>query len=107
MLALRYSEVDITIIEGARTEARQKKLVGRGSSWTLKSKHLVQPDGFAFAVDLAPWIDGDIPWENKEAFGQINKAVRKAAKILDVDVRWGGNFRTTYDGPHFELTDDH
>ena len=52
--------MDVTIIEGLRTEARQAELVAQGKSKTKYSKHLEGK-----AVDLAPY---PIDWEDRERF---------------------------------------
>jgi peptidoglycan L-alanyl-D-glutamate endopeptidase CwlK len=46
-LAITYTKIDFGVIEGLRTEKRQRALVNSGASKTMKSKHL---DGRA--VDL-------------------------------------------------------
>lgn len=45
---------DCSILDGARTVEQQKLNVARGLSKTMDSKHLIQPDGFSHAVDVAP-----------------------------------------------------
>lgn len=111
--ALLYSDVDFAVTEGVRSLERQRALLDKGFSRTLKSKHLVQPDGFAYAIDVmasgdlnkdgtTDAQDRSIVW-NREFYGTIAAAFYKAAKELEIVVRWGGNFKTFYDGPHFEL----
>ena len=46
--------MDFSVNEGVRTLDRQKDLVARGVSKTMRSKHLIQADGYAHAVDLYP-----------------------------------------------------
>lgn len=43
----------LLVVEGVRTLERQKQLLAKGASRTLKSKHLAGPDGYAQVVDLA------------------------------------------------------
>ena len=50
--------MDVTIIEGLRTEARQNELLAQGKSKTKYSKHLEGK-----AVDLAPY---PIDWEEND-----------------------------------------
>lgn len=45
--------LDLAVIQGLRADAEQAVNVAEGRSQTMNSKHLVQPDGFAHAVDLA------------------------------------------------------
>lgn len=90
---------DMTVIEGLRTLARQKELVAKGASQTLNSRHLK-----GFAVDLLP-IDpstgkGTYDWKFYHPLGD---AIKAAAKELDIEVDWGGDWKSFKDGPHFEL----
>lgn len=126
--ALELSSVDFTIMEGKRSLAAQEQNVKKGVSKTLNSKHLAQADGYAWAVDLVPWIDGKAKWEWEPIY-ELAEAMRKSAIHHGVRVRWGGfwgivndtkkpmkdivnDYRTAMsdkgrkaflDGPHFEL----
>lgn len=99
---------DITVIESVRTIEKQKENVAKGVSWTMKTKHLRQPDGYSHAVDIAPY---PVDWNNKDRFNTMADHVMKAAKELGIKVRWGGDWNRngdwrdekSYDGPHFEL----
>ena len=55
--------VDFTVLEGVRSLERQEELVRQGKSKTMNSKHLVQIDGYAHALDIAPY---PIDWSNKD-----------------------------------------
>ena len=107
-LGLSYSPVDFAVSEGLRSVDRQRKLVARGASRTMQSKHLVGRAVDVIAVgDLDR--DGDIDAQDRDLtwdeglYGQIAQAVLGAAKDLGVKVRWGGDFKSFFDGPHFEL----
>ena len=76
--------MDVTIIEGLRTEERQKQLVASGASKTKFSKHLEGK-----AVDLAPY---PIDWEDRDRFHYMGGMIRGTAKQLNVNVRWGGDW---------------
>jgi peptidoglycan LD-endopeptidase CwlK len=93
--ALELSEVDFTVIEGVRNIERQKQLLADGKSTTLKSRHLT-----GHAVDMVPW---PVDWEDLERFEAMAKAMKAAAKELEVPIIWGGDWKTFYDAPHFEL----
>ncbi|MDD4984510.1 MAG: M15 family metallopeptidase [Dehalococcoidales bacterium] len=104
LLALYYlTEVDFTITEGKRTVARQRELFADGKSQTMNSRHLVQPDGWVHAVDLAPWVAGTIPWDDWGYFEKVAEAMKQAADMLGVKITWGGDWTTFKDGPHFQL----
>lgn len=112
-LAITLTHVDFYVSEGVRDLERQAKLVEQGVSKTLRSKHLVQADGFGHAVDLVATgdLNGDgkidaqdskLVWD-KRLYHEIAVAVKAAADELGVAMRWGGDFKSFFDGPHFEL----
>lgn len=54
-LAKEITQVfDCSVLDGLRTEAQQELDVQGHLSETMASKHLIQPDGFGHALDLAP-----------------------------------------------------
>lgn len=121
--ALELSTQDFAVLEGLRSKERQAELVRKGASQTMNSNHIT-----GRAVDLVPIVNGKVSWDWKY-FYPIAEAVRKAAKELGVQVKWGGawevlnatdtpttklveNYVATRrsqgrkaftDGPHFEL----
>ena len=96
--ALEITEVDFVVIEGMRTLERQKQLFNKGASKTMNSRHLT-----GHAVDLAAWVDGTVSWD-WPYYAKIAKAMKQAAKELDVEISWGGDWDGFPDGPHFQLT---
>lgn len=123
--AIQLSTVDFGISEGLRTLETQRKYVAAGKSQTMASKHLEGK-----AVDLIAYVDGNISWE-LNLYDNIADAMAKAAKELNVPLRWGAAWnvpdiskwngtmesamnhyidtrrkegkRPFIDGPHFEL----
>jgi peptidoglycan L-alanyl-D-glutamate endopeptidase CwlK len=95
--AIEISQIDFKVLEGIRTPERQKELLARKVTQTLKSKHLTGD-----AVDLGALKNGQITWD-KESYAVIAKAMKQAASELKVNIRWGGDFKSFFDGPHFEL----
>lgn len=96
--ALQDSPIDFTVIEGLRTQERQKQLVASGASQTMNSRHIT-----GHAVDLLP-----IGPDGKGAFDwplyhQLAPAIKAAAASEGVAIIWGGDWKTFKDGPHFEL----
>jgi peptidoglycan LD-endopeptidase CwlK len=97
--ALDASPVDFIVIEGLRTEERQRQMVREGHSRTMNSRHLT-----GHAVDLLP-IDpadgrGKFEWP---LYHQLAPAVKAEAERLGVAITWGGDWTRFRDGPHFEL----
>jgi hypothetical protein len=95
--AIEITEIDFGITEGIRTLDRQEELFKKGLSKTMKSKHLI-----GRAVDLVAYVDGKVSWE-KEDYYPIALAMERAAIELNVKIKWGGDFKSFFDGPHFEL----
>ena len=95
--AITETEIDFTVLEGLRTPERQQQLVNDGFSQTMKSKHLT-----GHAVDLGAIVDGKLSWDKKH-YPAIAVAMKKAAADQNVNIRWGGDFKSFFDGPHFEL----
>lgn len=95
--AIELSSIDFAVLEGVRDVERQKELMAKGYSQTLRSKHVI-----GRAVDLGAWVNNTISWD-KAFYLEIAKAMKQAAKELNVNIRWGGDFKSFFDGPHFEL----
>jgi len=82
--AIGQSKQDFSVICGLRTIEEQRKLVAKGASQTMKSKHI---DGLA--VDLAAYEDGSgIRWE-LNLYDEIADAMKAAAIDCGVALRWG------------------
>jgi len=95
--ALQESPLDFIVIEGVRSEERQRELVETGASQTMSSRHLT-----GHAVDLLP-IGPSGPAFAWPLYHKLGPAVEQAAEKEGVGITWGGRWRTFKDGPHFEL----
>lgn len=102
-LTLEITPVDFIVIEGLRTQERQKELVATGKSQTMNSRHLT-----GHAVDIIPV---NTKWHVDE-FRPLLKAVKQAADELGVKLRFGINWKNDpslpietkfIDAPHVEL----
>lgn len=113
--AIQLTAQDFVVLEGVRTQARQRVLYAQGRTrpgpkvtWTLTSRHFVQADGFGHAVDICPW---PVDWNTPSKFDAIADAMEGAALELDIGIRWGANWdgdgvrreAKETDSPHFEL----
>lgn len=101
--ALELTPVDFIVIEGLRTQARQKELVATGKSQTMNSRHLT-----GNAVDIIPV---NTTW-NIEEFKPLLKAVKQAADEQGLKLRFGINWKNDpslpietrfIDAPHIEI----
>jgi peptidoglycan L-alanyl-D-glutamate endopeptidase CwlK len=87
---------DFSVHDGVRTLEEQREYVRRGVSKTMNSRHLPQADGHSHAVDLVPYINGQLRWEWGPIYN-IAHAVDQAATELGVKLRWGAVWDRTMD----------
>jgi peptidoglycan LD-endopeptidase CwlK len=92
-LVIKY--VDCTIICGHRGEAEQNKAYIEKKS-KLKWPHGKHNSYPSKAVDVAPYINGSIRWDEKTClyFGGI---VQGFAKIMGINIRYGGDWNNNID----------
>ena len=129
--AIQLSKVDFGVIYGVRSLAEQKRLYEAKRSQTMKSKHLVQEDGYSHAVDLMAYDGSDPSWDivmyDDIADAMKAAALETGAKIcwgaawqIDDIAKWDGTMeqamnayidlrrsqsrRPFIDGPHFQLS---
>jgi len=100
--AAELTAIDFVVLEVLRTLGRQKELVAKGASKTMKSRHLAGKDGLSRAVDLAPKDGGQISW-SWPLYHKLAAVIKQAAAEVGVPVEWGGDWRTFKDGPHWQL----
>ena len=93
--AIEITGVDFTVIEGLRTVERQRTLLNDGKSTTMNSRHIT-----GHAVDMVPW---PVDWNDLERFEVMSEAMKTAAEELEIPIVWGGDWKSFYDAPHFEL----
>ena len=86
--AIELSKVDFGVIYGVRSLAEQKRLYEAKRSQTMKSKHLVQEDGYSHAVDLMAYDGSDPSWDIV-MYDDIADAMKAAAKETGARIRWG------------------
>ena len=95
--AIKITSQDFSVVEGVRTMERQKQLVAEGKSKTYRSYHLN-----GLAVDLVPYVNGKLSWDEKY-FPAIHDA------MTEVINRYGLNIDNGYDlwgwdMPHWQMT---
>ena len=93
--AIEITGVDFTVIEGIRNINRQRELFKAGKSTTMNSRHIT-----GHAVDMVPW---PVDWNDLGRFEVMSKAMKTAAEELEIPIVWGGDWKSFYDAPHFEL----
>lgn len=96
--AIVNSPYDFKIIQGLRTATEQEQMRRSGKSQVKRSKH---QDGLA--VDIMAYDENGKPtWEFKY-YKAIAEHVKQVALNEDVDIVWGGDWKTLVDGVHYEL----
>ena len=86
--AIEVSSVDFGVIYGVRSLAEQKRLYEAKRSQTMKSKHLVQEDGYSHAVDLMAYDGSDPSWDIV-MYDDIADAMKQAALETGAKICWG------------------
>lgn len=90
---------DLLVVEGLRTLERQRELVKRKLSRTLRSKHLTGD-----AVDLCAVKNGNVLWEDREAYRLIRAAMLYNAKEAGIKVRQGSDWDMNNVADELEIT---
>jgi len=96
--ALHSSPLDFIVIEGLRSEDRQRQLVEQGASRTMNSRHIT-----GHAVDLLPIGPNGKAAFDWPLYNKLAPAIKAAAEAEGVAIVWGGDWKSFKDGPHFEL----
>lgn len=83
------------VFDGARTLEEQREFVRRKVSKTMRSRHLVQTDGYGHAVDLVPLVAGQARWDwgtpkRPGPIWTVAVVMAKASRDLGIDIIWGG-----------------
>jgi peptidoglycan L-alanyl-D-glutamate endopeptidase CwlK len=93
--AIQISPIEFVITEGKRSIQQQRKYCSEGKSQTMKSRHLT-----GHAVDF---VNSDDFSYNEKKMRAIADAFKKAARELNIPIRWGGDWKSLVDTPHVEL----
>lgn len=90
---------DFSVLCGHRGEEEQNKAFDSGNSkaqWPF-SKHNRLP---SHAVDIVPY---PLDWDDTEDFAELAGIIKAIAHTKGIPIRWGGDFKSIKDMPHFEL----
>jgi len=94
LIEYAYSkEIRLTFGHAWRDLETQKRLLADGKSKTLKSKHLDR-----LAVDFNFFINGKLTYDKNKL-----TELGKYWESLHESNKWGGNFKSFLDTPHFEM----
>jgi len=85
--------IGLTFGDAYRNDFTQKKYVELGLSKTMNSNHRKR-----LAVDFNFFIDGKLTYD-KHKLAELGKFWES----LHLKNRWGGNFKSFIDTPHFEM----
>ena len=112
--AILNSPIDFSIVEGLRTTSRQQSLyaqgrTAKGSIVTYadgvknKSNHQAKSDGYGHAIDFAPYINGELDWNDHSKFKTIADHIVKTGQSLGIKITAGYYWKKPYDPPHIQL----
>ena len=97
-IAIKTSPIDFSVIESVRDERSQNEAYNSGYSMLRypNSKHNSNPSN---AVDIIPY---PVDWTYIDRFKQLGKHIKQVAKRLNIDIEWGGDWRTFKDYAHYQ-----
>ncbi len=102
--AIKDTPIDFVITEGVRTAERQNELFKAKKSkcdgYVKKGNHQIKADGYGHAVDLYPL---PIQYSDAKPYINLSKHIKATAFRLGIKIRWGGDFKSLVDRPHWEL----
>lgn len=114
--AIQSTSIPFIITEGIRTTERQKELYAQGRTTPgqivtncdgikVRSKHQLKENGYGHAVDLYPYINGNIRIHETyvaESLQIIAEHIQTTAQKMNILITWGGDWKMK-DYSHFEL----
>ena len=111
-LAIRNSPIDFTVVEGVRTVERQQALYAQGRTKpgpivtqvdgvTKRSNHQPKTDGYGYAVDIYPFVNGQVQVNDVQGLKRISEHIKAVARLNLIQIEWGGDWAMR-DYPHFE-----
>jgi len=113
--AIKFTPFDFTITDGVRTTNQQQELYAKGRTVKgqivtnadgvkSKSNHQIKSDGFGYAIDLYPFVNGSVDISDKQNLMPIIAGnILGTANRMGIKLEWGGLWKNIIDRPHFEL----
>jgi|SRR6185436_1771865 len=92
-------EINLTLLCGHRNQEDQDRAFAEGKSklkWP-KSRHNTTPSE---AIDAAVY---PVNWNDIESFKKLAVKFKEAAARVNVEIEWGGDWKTFKDWDHFQL----
>ena len=99
----RETSYPFMVMEVGRSVAQQKKNIANGVSWTMHSRHILSKDGLARAADLVPIDEKGKPIWAWPVYNKMAVQFKAIAKALPQAIEWGGDWKSSKDGPHWQL----
>ena len=102
--AIQTSPLDFGIPNdgGLRTAERQNELFKAGKS-KLDGYKKIGKHQLGKAFDIYAFVDGKASWQRNHLTIIADHILKVAKNDFNVDLIWGGNFKTFLDMPHFEI----
>jgi len=95
---------DCTILTGYRNEEDQTRAYEKGNSnakWPMSLHNRIP----SIAVDVMPYFSEKphIRWDDKTSIYIFSGYVLGKASEMGFRIKWGGHFKSFFDGPHYQL----
>lgn len=93
-LALSWGIMDFTIYTSIRPKGEQNRAYMMGDSkvqWPNSKHNILKPEDLSDAMDIAPYINGNISWETSHCIF-LAGIMSAAAAELGIGMRWGGDW---------------
>lgn len=98
-------DFDVLVCCTTRDQVAQEaaKTAGNSNAHFGQSPHNFIP---SLAVDLCPCSeDGkELWWDRSDLFDKLKDEMLDKAKQLNIDITWGGTFKSLKDKPHFQMS---
>jgi peptidoglycan L-alanyl-D-glutamate endopeptidase CwlK len=92
--ALSMGIMDMAVIESIRGKAEQNQYFKLGKSkvqWPNGKHNILKEGDKSDAIDVTPVVNGKISWK-KEHCLVLAGIILASAKIIGIEIRWGGNW---------------
>lgn len=123
LLAWTKTPIDFMVVQGVRSKEEAYANWGKGRTVEqLRAAGVPNPAHYARPADAkVTWLRTPLgskhiggkavdllpepyDWKDRSRFEAVAKAMKEAASELGVAIAWGGDWKSSPDFPHFELT---
>lgn len=100
---LKKQGISFLVVSTLRDQEYQTTLYNQGRNGNKKpivtNAQFIGPHGFGLAFDVVPLVAGKAVWNRTDLYAKI------AIEMKKVGFKWGGDWKSIVDKPHFEMTE--